>query len=164
MPITSTDLHYRLSGGAATADPLLSIGGVKSSVSADSAIFDAVTSVEAGAGDAEYRLVYLHNAHATLTALAAKVWIQTNTPSASTDIAIGLAAAGANATETAVANDSTAPAGVTFSQPASLGAGLSLGDLTPGQHYGVWIRRTVTAGASVAADSFTLRTQCDTNP
>ena len=164
MPITSTDLNYRLSGGSANADPLLSIGGAKSSVNADSAIFDAVTSAEASSGDAEYRLIYLHNAHATLTALAAKIWIQTNTPSASTDVAIGLAAAGANATETAVANENTAPAGVTFSQPASFGAGLSLGDLSPGQHFGVWIRRTVTAGAAVAADSFTLRTQCDTNP
>ena len=164
MPITSTDIHYRLSGGASNADPLLSIGGVKSSASADASIFDAVTSAEASAGDIEYRLVYIHNAHATLTMLGAKAWIQTNTPSANTDVAIGLAAAGANATETAVANENTAPAGVTFSQPASLGAGLSLGDLAPGQHYGVWTRRTVTAGAANASDSFVLRVQCDTNP
>lgn len=164
MPIASTDINYRLSGGASNSDPLLSIGGAKSSVSSGSGIFDAVTSTEAGAGDIEYRLVYVHNAHATLTLLGAKVWIQTNTPSASTDVAIGLAAAGANATETAVANENTAPASVTFSQPASLGAGLSIGDLAPGQHYGVWVRRTVSAGAAVASDNFTLRVQGDTNP
>lgn len=164
MPITSTDIVYRLSGGAANSDPLASLGGAKSSVAAGSSLFDDVSSAEASAGDIEYRLVYVHNAHATLTLLGAKVWIQTNTPSANTDAAIGLAAAGANATETAVANENTAPASVTFSQPASFAAGLSIGDLAPGQHFGVWVRRTVTAVAGVAADNFTLRVQGDTNP
>lgn len=164
MPIETADIVYRLSGGGSNSDPALSLGGAKSSVASGSSIFDAVSSAEAGAGDIEYRLVYVHNAHATLTLLGAKVWIQTNTPSANTDAAIGLAAAGVNATETAVANESTAPADVTFSQPSSLGAGLSIGDLAPGAHYGVWVRRTVTAGAAVAADNFTLRVQGDTNP
>ena len=164
MPITSTDIHYRLSGGASNTDPALSIGGVKSSTAAGATVFDDVASAEASAGDIEYRLVYIHNAHATLTLLGAKVWIQTNTPSANTDVAIGLGVGGLNATETAVANENTAPGSVTFSQPASFAAGLTLGDLAPGQHYGVWVRRTVTAGAAVAADNFTLRVQGDTNP
>jgi len=164
MPIISTDITYRLSGGAANADPLLSIGGIESSTAASATIFDDVTSAEASAGDVEYRLVYVHNGHATLTLLGAKVWIQTNTPSASTDASIGLAAAGANATETAVADENTAPAGVSFSQPSSFAGGLALGDLAPGQRYGVWMRRTVTAGAAVASDNFTLRVQGDTNP
>lgn len=164
MPITSTDINYRLSGGASNSDPMLSLGGAKSSASAGASLFDDVSSAEASAGDIEYRLVYVHNAHASLTLIGAKVWIQTNTPSASTDVAIGLAAAGANATETAVANENTAPSGVTFSQPSSFAGGLSLGDLAPGQHFGVWVRRTVTAGAGVASDNFTLRVQGDTNP
>lgn len=164
MPIITTDIVYRLSGGAANADPLLSIGGTKSSVASSSTIFDDVSSAEAAAGDVEYRLVYVHNAHATLSYQNAAVWIQTQTPSASTDVAIGLAAAGLNATETAVANEGTAPAGVTFSAPSTFAAGLSLGTIPAGQHYGVWVRRTVNAGASSASDSFTLRVQGDTNP
>ena len=164
MPIIATDIPYRLSGGAANADPMLSIGGAKSSAAAGATLFDDVSSVEAGAGDIEYRCVYIHNAHATLTLLGAKVWIQTNTPSPNTDVAIALASAGLNATETAVANENTAPAGPAFSQPASFAAGLLIGDLAPGQHFGVWVRRTVTAGATVAADNFTLRVQGDTNP
>lgn len=164
MAIVASDIVYRLSGGAANADPLLSIGGAKSSVAASATIFDDVSSAEAVAGDVEYRLVYVHNAHATLSYQAAAIWIQTQTPSASTDVAIGLAAAGLNGTETAVANENTAPAGVTFSAPSTFGAGLVLGTIPPGQHYGVWERRTVNAGAASASDSFTLRVQGDSNP
>jgi len=47
MPIITTDIKYKLSGGAANSDPLLSIGGAKSSVDSSSAIFDDVSSAEA---------------------------------------------------------------------------------------------------------------------
>lgn len=164
MAIIATDLKHYHSGGSANTDPMLSIGGAKSSVESTSALFDDVSSAEAAAGDIEYRLVYMQNGHGTLTAQSAKVFISTQTPSPSTDLAIGLAAVGANAVETAVANENTAPAGVTFSSPATYAAGLSLGNLAPGQYYGVWLRRTVTAGAGVFADSATVVVQCDTNP
>jgi len=67
MPIASADIKYRLSGGAANADPLVSLGGAKSSVDAGSNLLDPVSSSEALAGDIEYRCYYIHNAHATLT-------------------------------------------------------------------------------------------------
>lgn len=164
MPIITTDIKYKLSGGAANSDPLLSIGGAKSSVDSSSAIFDDVSSAEASAGDVEYRCVYILNNHGSLSYQAAKVWIQAQTPSGDTDVAIGLAAAGLNAAETAVANENTAPAGVTFSAPSSFAGGLSLGTIPAGQYYGVWVRRTVNAAAASASDSFTLRVQGDTNP
>lgn len=163
MPIVSTDIKYMLSGGAANADPALSLGGAKSSVEAVN-YFDDVSSVEASAGDTEYRCVYVHNNHGTLTLIGAKIWIQTQTPSGDTDVAIGLGAAAVNATETAVGNESTAPAGVTFSAPSSFAGGLVIGDIPPGQHKAVWVRRTVNAAAAAFADSFTLRVQGDTNP
>ena len=164
MPIASTDIKYHLSGGAANSNPALSIGGAKSSVVRGTDIFDAVSSAEASAGRVEYRLIYISNTHATLTLLGAKLWINLNTPSADTDIAVGLAAAGMSAAETAIANDTTAPAGVSFSAPGSFAAGLLLGDMAPGAYYGVWERRTVNAGAASANDSYTLRAQGDTNP
>ena len=163
MPIISTDLKYRLSGGAANATPITSLGGAKSSADMPTGIFDDLTSAEAAAGLTEYRCIYVHNAHATLTALISKIWLQANT--AGTRIAIGLGAAAVNATETATANETTAPAGVTFSTaPVNLATGLSIGDIPAGQHKAVWLRRTVAAGATLTTDSFTLRTQCDTNP
>ena len=164
MAIVSGDIAYRLSGGASNSDPSLSIGGVKSSVSAGSNLFDALTSAEAAAGDIEYRCFYIHNAHATLTMLSARSFIPTNTSSPDTILEIGVGVAAVNGTETPVANESAAPAGVTFSSPTDYASGVALGDIPPGQHRSVWLRRTVTASAASATDVSTVRTQCDTNP
>ncbi len=164
MPIISSDIKYKLSGGAANADPLLSLGGAISSVDAGASIFDDVASAEAAAGDTEYRCIYVKNTHATLTYQGAKIWIQTQTPSADTAIALALGGEGLNGTAETVANENTAPVGETFSAPSSFAGGLTIGNLAPGDSYPVWVRRTVTAAAAVASDSFTLRVQGDTNP
>lgn len=164
MPIVSTDIKYRLSGGASNTDPAAALGGAKSSADAASTIFDDVSSAEATAGDIEYRCVYVHNNHGTLTLLGAKIWIQTQTPSADTDVAIGLGSSAVNGTEQTVANEGTAPTSVTFSAPSSFAGGLTIGDIPAGQHKAVWVRRTVNAGAAAASDSFALRVQGDTNP
>jgi hypothetical protein len=44
------------------------------------------------------------------------VWISSNTPASDTQIAIGVGTAAVNGTEQTVANESTAPSGVTFSE------------------------------------------------
>lgn len=164
MPIAGSDIQYRLSGGAANTDPLAALGGAKSSTSAGASILDNVLSSEGTAGDVEYRCVYVHNNHGTLTMLSPKIWVQANTPSADTTIDIGLGTSAVNATEQTVADENTAPSGVTFSAPANYAAGIAMADIPAGQSKAVWIRRTVTAGAAAASDSFTLRTQCDTLP
>jgi len=163
MAIISTDIKYRLSGGAANSDPMFSLGGAKSSVAASN-YFDDVSSAEATSGDVEYRCIYVHNNHGSLTLQGAKIWIQTQTPSGDTDVAIGLGSSAINGTETATANESTAPGGVSFTQPSSFAGGLTIGDIPFGQHKAVWVRRTVNAAAAAYADSFTLRVQGDTNP
>lgn len=164
MPIISTDIKYRLSGGASNTDPAAALGGAKSSTDAASTIFDDVSSAEATAGDIEYRCIYVHNNHGSLTLQGAKVWIQTQTPSADTDVAIGLGSSAVNGTEQTVANEGTAPTSVTFSAPSSFAGGLTIGDIPAGQHKAVWVRRTVNAGAAAASDSFALRVQGDTTP
>ena len=163
MAIVSTDIKYRLSGGLANTDPAASLGGVKSSTDASN-YFDDVSSAEASAGDTEYRCVYVHNNHGSLTLIGAKVWIQANTPSGDTDVSIGLGTSAVNGTEQTVADESTAPSGVSFSQPTTFAGGLSIGDIPAGQHKAVWVRRVVNSGAAAYADSFTLRVQGDTNP
>ncbi len=163
MPIVSSDLKFKLSGGASNTDGNASLGGAESSTDAGN-IFDNVSSAEAAAGDVEYRCEYLKNEHATLTALDAKVFIQAQTPSGDTSVEIGLGTAAiGTGNEQTVANESTAPSGVTFSAPTS-GAPLSIGDIPPGQHKAIWIKRTVNAAAAVASDGFTLRATCDTLP
>lgn len=165
MPIASSDIKYYLSGGAANSDPAAAIGGAQSSVEVTTNdLFDDVSSAEATSGDAEYRCVYVENTHASLSLIGAKVFIQSQTSSADTDIAIALAGEGKNGTAETVADEGTAPSGESFSQPASFAAGLDLGDLAPGDSYPIWIRRTVNAAAASTTDSWTIRVQGDTNP
>lgn len=164
MPIVGTDIQYRLSGGAANSDPAASLGGAKSSVSVTgSTIFDTVSGAESAAGDIEYRCIYVHNNHGSLTLQSAKIWIQVAANQAD-GIAIALAGEGLNATAETVANENTAPVGESFSSPANEGAGLSLGNIPAGQHYAVWVRRDVNAGAAAQNDGFTLRVKGDTLP
>lgn len=163
MSLISTDLKYRLSGGAANAAPITSLGGVKSSVDMPTGIFDDLTSAQAAAGLTEYRCIYVHNAHGTLAALIAKIWLLTNTTASR--IAIGVGTSAINATEQTTASETAAPVGVTFSTaPINLATGLDLGEIPAGQHKAVWLRRTVAPGATLTTDTFSLRVQCDTNP
>lgn len=160
MPIISTDIQYRLSGGAANSNANASLGGAKSSVAVPSALFDDVSSAESAAGDVEYRCIYVHNNHGSLTLQNAVLWIQTNTTG--NRIAIGVGSSAVNGTEQTVANEDTAPSGVTFSQPASKGAGIALGNIPAGQHRAVWERRTIAASTPAANDTYTLRVEGDT--
>ena len=160
MAVLSTDIQLRLSGGGSNNDPLLSLGGAKSSNQVNLAtLFDTVTSGESGPGDTEYRCVYVHN-NSAQDFLTPVIWIVSESPNY-IDIAIGNSAV--NGTETAVGNEDTAPSGPTFSSPTSKGTGLSLGTLPAGQHRAVWIRRTVPAAAGAAAGAFTLRVEGDTD-
>ncbi len=162
MPIVSADIKYRLSGGGANSDPALSLGGAKSSTEAGSNLLDAVSSAEALAGDIEYRCYYIHNAHATLTLENAVAWIQANTPSADTTLDIGVGTSAVNGTEQTVVNENTAPTGITFLAAANEGAAIALGNIPPGQHRAVWIRRTVNASAAASNDTATLTAKGDT--
>jgi hypothetical protein len=163
MPIISTDILYRLSGGSGNSSQAASLGGAKSTAGvASSAILDDVNSAESAAGDVNYRCLYVHNNHGSLTMQNTVLWVQANTPSSDTTIEIGIGTSAINATEQTVANEATAPAGVTFTSPSSIGAGITLGNIPPGQHQAFWIRRTVNAAAAAANDTFTLRVGCDT--
>lgn len=166
MPLIAADFVTRLSGGAANSSGNASLGGAKSANAASSAIdalFDQVSSAEAVAGDVEYRCVYLHNGNATSEMLNAVVWVSANTPLAGSTIDIGVGTAAVNGTEQTVANESTAPTGVTFSAPSTQGTGLALGASIPaGQHKAIWLRRTITAGSGASAnDTFTLAYAAD---
>lgn len=91
------------------------------------------------------------------------IWIQSNTTSADTSIEIGLGSSAVNGTEQTVANESTAPTGVTFSAPSSQGTALSIGNIPPGEHKAVWVKRIVNAGAvAYNNDAATIRCLCDT--
>lgn len=164
MAIIASEIQYRLSGGATNSNPNAALGGIKSSTAWTTKLFDDVSSAEATAGSVEYRCFYVHNANAALTLIAPKVWIQANTPSATTTVAIGLGSSVQGGTEQTVANETTAPSSVTFSEPTNFATGIVLGDIPAAGSRAVWIRRTINAGTAAVADSFTIRVEGDTNP
>jgi hypothetical protein len=152
MPITN-EIEHRLTGGAGNTDPNLSFGGVISTTKITDNVlnntFDDVSGDEGSPGDTEYRCRGIVNTHATLALLAPKIWISSNTPSTDDTIAIGLGTATyGTGTEQTIANESTAPSGVSFSSPSTKAGGLAPADLPATQHFYIWERRIVSASAA----------------
>jgi hypothetical protein len=158
MAIISDDLVYRLSGGATNTIANDSLGGDMSTVgggiipdATGENLFDNVTGGEASSGDVEYRGFYVENAHGSLTLQNAVIWIDQDTTSTNDEIDIALALEAIDVSMATIADESTAPASVTFSHPNTKATGLSIGSLPAGSFKGVWIRRTVDAGAGAAS-------------
>lgn len=175
MAIVASDIVFRLSVSAAAGDttvgtPATSLGDQVSTTAITTAtlnnLWDDVSGAESAAGDVEYRCIFVLNNHATLTLANATIEVLSQTAGGGTiDIAtdnIAVSAKGSGSAQAAtIANESTAPTGV-----SAFGAGpLALGDIGPGQVKGVWLRRTVTAGAgAVDPDGVVLRVNGDTLP
>lgn len=136
-------------------------GGLITSGAANN-LWDDVSGAESSAGDTEYRGFYVKNNHGSLTWQSVVVWIDSLTSSADTEFDIALAAEAVNVTMATIANESTAPATVTFSRPTTKGAGLSIGNIPFSQFKGIWIKRTVNASAAAAADTGSIRCEGDT--
>jgi hypothetical protein len=165
MPVT---IQWRLSGGSSNTDPNAALGGAMSSTAVSATemnnIFDDATSAEASAGRTEYRCLYVRNG-GDQTAFGVRLWVSSDTTSATTSIALALGEEGKGGTAETVANEATAPSGETFSSPSSAGAGLSLGDMAAGEHFPIWLRRTVNASTSSASsDPFAIRVDYDFVP
>jgi hypothetical protein len=151
-------LKMHLTGGAANADPNLSLGGVSSSVelsaTALNSLFDNVSADEAAAGDVEYRAIDVKNS-GDASAVGVQIYMNPATASASTELDLGIEASPLGST-LSIANESTAPAGVTFSHYNSA-TRLSLPDIAAPGYCRVWVRRTVTTAApNLANDTGTL--------
>lgn len=176
MPIVAADIVKRLSvvtasaGDTTASTPAASLGDqVATTVITDATLnnlFDDVSGSEASAGSTEYRCIFILNNHATLTLTSPTITIQSQTAGGGTiDIAtdnIAVSAKGAAGAQAAtIANETTAPVGV-----SAFGAGpLSFADLAPGQVKGIWLRRTVAPGASALnPDGVILRVTGDTLP
>lgn len=167
--IGAGDLQFYLSGGANNTDPNSSLGGVISAtdVVAEAIfrnLFDDVASGELTAGTVEYRCFYIRNTSPTSTLYSSEMWLS-DSASGTTKIDIGPDSAGTgngvvSGVATTIANELTAPSGVTFSAPTGTPHGvpftgprgmrygnpnLVLGTLEPGQCLAIWVKRTVFA-------------------
>lgn len=179
MAILTTDLKYKLSTTAGSAGntlaqgtPANSLGKYVATTVVDQGVtlhnlFPKLTGPQNAASVVHYLLVFVHNDHATLTAEALAVWIDSQV-SGGASIAIGLDPAGnvvkgsASAQAATIASITDAPAGVTFTAPTDYAGGLVVGDLQAGYVRGVWVRRTAANTAAKDADGATLKVQSDT--
>lgn len=159
MPIVTTDIKNYLSGGAANTDPNASLGGAISSTEIVDAsvnnLFGAALASESEAGSIKYRAFFVKNTHATLTYTTPKLWISTNTPSATTTVTVALADETGSPIET-IADENTAPVGPTFVTAVDYTNGISLGSLAPGASKGVWVKWVITAGTEAVLDEVIL--------
>lgn len=181
MPIVANDIKLKLSTKAGAAgnanaqpDPNQSLGKYISTSEINAGaplnnLFDDVSGAENEASEAEYRCIFVHNAHASLALQNAVIYLSSEVANGA-DIAIAvddigpvpIGQAGAQADE--IANEDTAPgAGVgAFSSPTTAGTGLSLGTIAAGQCRAVWIRRTTANRAALDNDGVTLEVKGDT--
>lgn len=175
MAIVASDIVTRFSVAAAAGDTTASAAatslGDQVSTTAwtdGSTLFDDVTGAENAASESEYRCIFILNNHATLTAQNVVVYVSAETAGgASVQLAIDNIAASTKTSGSAqaavIANEDSAPASVgTFSAPTTAATGLSVGNLTPGQVRGVWIKRTTANTAALDSDGFTLGIALDT--
>jgi hypothetical protein len=128
-------------------------------------VYDDVAVAEATSGDTEYRCVYVYNSHPSQTMYSAKIYISQNTPAPLEEVQIAVGTSAVGGTEQSVANENTAPTGVSWSSTSGGEAdALDLGDITSGSHKAIWIKRIVSAGEDLYVDnSYRLVVVCFTN-
>jgi hypothetical protein len=174
VPIQNTDVLLKLAttagvaGNANASTPNASLGKYISTTQITDAIlnnlFDNISGAENAASTVDYRCIFIHNAHATLTWQSVVAYLLSEVAGGAS-IAIGVdptaasAIGSASAQAVTIANETTAPAGVTFTAPTTLGAGIAIGDIAPGQCRAIWVRRTAAVSAALSNDGVTLRLQ-----
>lgn len=179
MAILTTDILVKLSvttgsagNSTAQANPNNSLGKYISTTAYAGGtlhdLFDVITGDENAASTVDYRCLFVHNAHASLTLTAPYLWITAETSGgANMSLAVDNIAAssiGSSSAQAAViASETTAPSGVgTFSAPTTKATGLALSDLAAGQCRAFWLKRTATNSVAIDSDGFTFRIEGDT--
>lgn len=176
MPIVTGDLLWKYSvktgsaGNSTASSAAASLGKYISTTAFPDAtlngLFDDISGPENAASTVDYRCVFLHNNHASLTLQNAVLWMGEVANGANAAIAVDTTAASAIGSASAqaaeIANETTAPGGQSFSSPTTFGTGLSIGNLAAGNCRGIWVRRTATNSAAQNNDGVTLYVQGDT--
>jgi hypothetical protein len=173
MAISASDILYKLSiktgaagNSAAQGDPNASLGKyisqTQTSATALNNLFDNVSGPENAASDVEYRCVFVHNNHGSLSLQGPVIYLLSEVSGGcAMAIAVDSTAASAIGSSSAqalsVADESTAPVGLTFTSPTTLATGLALGDIPAGYCKAFWIRRTAANTVAVDADGGTIR-------
>lgn len=130
-------------------------------------LFADITGAQNAASQVDYAGLAVLDNNASNILQNAVVYISAETAGGAS-IAVGAdtTAASAKGSATAqlltIANNTTAPAGVTFSSPTTLGTGVALGNIGIAQVKGVWVRRTAANTSALSNDGMTLAFAGDT--
>lgn len=177
MAIVASDIKQRLSvvtgsAGNTTAGTVgASLGKYISTTDVSGTplndLFPDVTGNENLASNVDYQCVFVYNSHGSLTLQNAVVYISAQVSGgAAAAIAVDSTATSAVGASSAqaltIANKNTAPAALSFSAPTTRGAGLSLGDIAPGNVKAFWIQRTAANTAALNNDGATIVVSGDT--
>jgi hypothetical protein len=141
-------LRMYLSGGVSNSLPAASLGGGRSSTLVTENLIGSIDEADFTAGSTIYRWVYIYT---DIHVHSAKIWI-TDTPSAATTVAIGWG----TGTPSLLANQNTAPVGVTFSSPTSSGTAIDAGEMLAGASRALCIRYTITPTTLILEEDFSL--------
>lgn len=168
MAVAASDLRTLYTAAAGPGrlfpqpDPAASVGPFASQTPwTGSRLADLFGPAVPGAA-ADYRCLYMHNAHPTDTATTIKLAVlddATGLLSVGVDPAAASPVASASP-QTLAGSAQAAPVGVTFSAPTDPAAGVLIGDLPAGYGRGVWVRRlNPPLGTAAAAAAVTLAFQ-----
>lgn len=159
MAVNSTDWQILEStnrrGGAITAN-VITLATLQN-------LFNNIPSVKASSGVTKYACFYVKNNHGTESVTAVLAYLLQNTPSDDTAVRIGLGTAAVKTQEQSIANDETAPTGVTFVTAVDQANALALPDMAAGDYKAIWIEYVVDANASaINLDNHIVRLAWDT--
>jgi hypothetical protein len=156
MPITRSELHHLYSvktgsAGNTTAGTMAGSLGkyVSTTHIADTPtiLFPNVSGDDQAAGRIWYKCTFFKNTDLAITWETVRLYLPSQMDGGAA-VAIGVDPTAASdhgspsAQALEIANDSTAPAGVTFSAPTTRATGLDLGNIGPNQVKAVWWRQT----------------------
>ena len=176
MAISASDIKFKLAiktgsagNSAAQPDPDESLGKYISTTelsgTALNNLFDDMSGSENAGETAEYRCVFVHNAHGSLTLTDAKLYLSGGDPAGGADVALAvdttaasaIGSASAQALEATTAYAPGAPiTGLSYSAPSTAGEGLDLGDIDAGDCKAFWVRRTGADTSAVTPETATL--------
>lgn len=178
MAITATDIHFRGSITSGTAGNQSVFGGAGTSlgkyITSDDLVdatiqnlFPNLTGDENAASQLDYQLMFIYNAHGTLTLTSAVAWISSEVAGGVSyaiwpDSTAASALANASAQALTIASRTTAPAASSFTAPTTKATGVALGSIANGQVKGLWVRRTAANTSAVDNDGATISVSGDT--
>ena len=177
MAITASDILFKLSvtsgsaGNSTSGTVAGSLGKYISTTQITDNSLDNLIASFSGTENAnstvKYKCFFIHNAHATLTAQSVVAYLSAEA-SGGASAAIGVDTTAASAIGSAssqaltIADENTAPAGVSFSSPTTAGTGISVGNIAAGSCRAVWVRATAANTSAKDSDGVTISVQLDT--